>query len=48
MLINAVVSRNALVHAAKRDWVALPIAGVEPRMVDRTGAEVVHATLIVR
>jgi hypothetical protein len=48
MEINADFSKRAAVHAAKLDWKASPMAGVERRMLDRVGAEVARATSIVR
>jgi len=37
-----------VVHAAKIDWVASPMPGVDRRMLDRLGGEVARATSIVR
>ena len=48
MDINADFSRRAIVHAARLDWVASPIAGVDRRMLDRIGDEVARATSVVR
>ena len=48
MEINADFSRRAVVHAARLDWVASPMPGVERRMLDRIGGEVARATSIVR
>ncbi len=48
MRINDDLSRPALVHAAKLDWVPSPAAGVERRMLYRVGGEVARATSIVR
>jgi len=48
MELNADFSQRAVVHAAKLDWVASPMAGVERRMLDRLGGEVARATTIVR
>ncbi|HVJ53100.1 MAG TPA: cupin domain-containing protein [Aliidongia sp.] len=48
MELNADFSRRAAVHAARLDWVASPMAGVDRRMLDRIGAEVARATTIVR
>ena len=46
--LNADFSVRAAVHAARIPWVASPMAGVERRMLDRTGDEVARATSIVR
>lgn len=48
MKLNADFSLRATVHAAKLDWVASPMVGVERRMLDRVGDEVARATSIVR
>lgn len=48
MELNADFSQRAVVHAARLDWVASPIAGVDRRMLDRIGDEVARATSIVR
>ena len=48
MQINADFTRRAVVHAAKLDWIASPMKGVERRMLDRMGEEVARATSIVR
>lgn len=48
MELNADFSKRAVVHAAKLDWVASPMPGVDRRMLDRMGAEVARATSIVR
>jgi quercetin dioxygenase-like cupin family protein len=48
MQINADFRRRAVVHAARLDWVASPMPGVERRMLDRIGEEVARATSIVR
>lgn len=48
MQINADFTRRAAVHAARLEWVASPMAGVERRMLDRVGGEVARATSIVR
>ena len=48
MHINADFTRRALVHAARLDWVASPMPGVERRMLDRIGDEVARATSLVR
>jgi hypothetical protein len=48
MHLNADFAKRAVVHAAKLDWKASPIPGVERRMLDRIGDEVARATSIVR
>ncbi len=48
MDLNANFSERAAVHAAKLDWVASPMAGVDRRMLDLIGDEVARATSIVR
>lgn len=48
MDLNADFTQRAVVHAAKLDWVASPMPGVERRMLDRVGGEVARATSIVR
>jgi len=48
MHLNADFAKRALVHAAKLDWKASPMPGVERRMLDRIGDEVARATSIVR
>ena len=48
MDLNADFSKRAVVHGAKLDWVASPMAGVDRRMLDRIGDEVARATSIVR
>lgn len=48
MELNADFSKRAVVHAARIDWVASPMPGVERRMLDRIGGEVARATSIVR
>jgi len=48
MQLNADFSKRAVVHAAKLDWKASPMPGVERRMLDRIGDEVARATSIVR
>ena len=48
MRINDDLSRPAIVHAAKLDWVPSPAAGVDRRMLFRIGGEVARATSIVR
>ncbi|MFP5405090.1 MAG: cupin domain-containing protein, partial [Gammaproteobacteria bacterium] len=48
MRINDDLSRAAIVHAARLDWVPSPAAGVERRMLYRVGGEVARATSIVR
>jgi len=48
MELNADFSQRAVVHAAKLDWVASPMPGVDRRMLDRLGDEVARATSIVR
>ncbi len=48
MELNADFSQKAVVHAAKLDWVASPMPGVDRRMLDRLGDEVARATSIVR
>ena len=40
MELNADFSRRVAVHAARLPWVASPMAGVERRMLDRIGDEV--------
>ena len=48
MNINDDFTARAAVHAARLDWVASPVAGVDRRMLDRIGDEVARATSIVR
>ncbi len=48
MQLNADFAKRAVVHAAKLDWKASPMPGVERRMLDRIGDEVARATSIVR
>ena len=48
MLINADLTRQAIVDSTALDWVASPIAGVERRMLERDGVEVARATSLVR
>ncbi len=48
MELNADFENRAVVHAAKIDWKASPMPGVERRMLDRIGDEVARATTIVR
>lgn len=48
MELNANFDERVAVHAAKMDWVASPMPGVERRMLDRLGGEVARATSIVR
>ena len=48
MELNADFSARVVVHAAKLDWIASPMAGVDRRMLDRIGDEVARATSIVR
>jgi anti-sigma factor ChrR (cupin superfamily) len=47
MHLNADFTKRAVVHAAKLDWKASPMPGVERRMLDRIGDEVARATSIV-
>jgi ChrR Cupin-like domain len=46
--LNADFAKRAAVHAARLDWTASPMPGVERRMLDRIGDEVARATSIVR
>jgi hypothetical protein len=46
--LNADFSKRVAVHAARLDWTPSPMAGVDRRMLDRTGDEVARATSIVR
>jgi anti-sigma factor ChrR (cupin superfamily) len=48
MNLNDDFAARAAVHAARLDWVASPIAGVDRRMLDRIGDEAARATSIVR
>ena len=48
MLINEDLTKRALVHAAKIDWVPSPAKGVDRRMLFRIGDETARATSIVR
>lgn len=48
MLINNDLSKPAVVHAAKLNWVPSPAPGVDRRMLYRVGGEVGRATSIVR
>jgi anti-sigma factor ChrR (cupin superfamily) len=43
MNLNADFTKRAVVHAAKLDWKASPMPGVERRMLDRIGDEVACA-----
>lgn len=49
MQLHADFSKQAVVHAAKLDWLPSPMKGVERRMLDRVGGEMAaRATTIVR
>ena len=48
MNLNDDFAARAAAHAARLDWVASPIAGVDRHMLDRIGDEVARATSIVR
>lgn len=48
MDLNSNFNQRAIVHAAKMDWLASPMKGVDRRMLDRLGDEVARATTIVR
>ena len=48
MKINADFSRRVVVRAARSEWIASPMPGVERQMLDRIGGEVARATSIVR
>lgn len=48
MHLNADFTQRAAVHAARIDWIASPMPGVDRRMLDRVGGEVARATSIVR
>lgn len=48
MQLNADFTKRVVVHAARQNWIASPMAGVERRMLDRIGDEVARATSIVR
>ena len=48
MNLNDDFTRRAAVHAARLDWIASPVPGVERRMLDRVGEEVARATSLVR
>jgi anti-sigma factor ChrR (cupin superfamily) len=48
MLLNEDLSVEAVVHAARLDWVASPTRGVDRRMLFRIGDEKARATSIVR
>src|SRR5262245_20888544 len=48
MQLNADFTRRAVAHAARLEWMASPMPGVERRMLDRIGGEVARATSIVR
>lgn len=48
MRINDDLTRPALVHAGRLDWVPSPAKGVDRRMLYRVGDEVARATSIVR
>lgn len=48
MELNSDFIQRAVMHGARLDWVASPIAGIDRRMLDRVGAEVARATTIVR
>jgi quercetin dioxygenase-like cupin family protein len=48
MLINDDLTKRALVHATKLDWVPSPAKGVDRRMLFRVGDEKARATSIVR
>ena len=40
MHLNADFTKRAVVHAAKVDWKASPMPGVERRMLDKIGDEI--------
>ena len=46
MEINADFSRPALIHTETEPWVGSPMPGVERRMLDRVGEEVVPSDAI--
>lgn len=48
MQINDDLSRSAIVHASRLDWVPSPAAGVDRKMLYRERDEVARATSIVR
>ncbi len=48
MKINADFDERVVVHGARLDWIASPMAGVDRRPLDRVGDEVARATSIVR
>ncbi len=48
MEINANFNERVAVHADRIEWTPSPIAGVDRRMLDRIGGEVLRATSIVR
>jgi quercetin dioxygenase-like cupin family protein len=48
MELHSDFAKRAVVHAAKLEWLASPMAGVERRMLDRVGGEVARATTVVR
>ncbi len=48
MLINADITKRAVVHSPQLDWIASPLPGVDRRMLERDGNEVARATTIVR
>jgi quercetin dioxygenase-like cupin family protein len=48
MLINEDLTKRAVVHAGRIEWVPSPIKGVDRRMLFRIGGEKARATSIVR
>jgi len=48
MRINDDLTKPAVVHATKLDWIKSPVAGVKRRMLYREGDEAACATSIVR
>jgi len=48
MKLNADLSRKAVEHAKKKEWIPSPSAGVFRKMLDRDGDEVARATSLVR
>ncbi len=48
MLVNADLTKRALVRSDQLPWVPSPLPGVERRLLERDGGEVARATSIVR
>jgi anti-sigma factor ChrR (cupin superfamily) len=48
MLLNADLTKRAVVHTAELPWTPSPVAGVDRKMLEREGDEVARATSLVR